>query len=492
MLQVLPSTASRAFRSALALLVAVLILRSPGFVFGILNIDEADYMLFGASLWHGGLPYRDLVEIKPPLGYLTYAPAGLFGGLSIYPMRALSVFWIWATALLLGAAARRFTKDEEVGFAAAWLSLLASLCEVPSFSGEAMMNLPFAGALYYWVRARENEGNAWHDALAGACIGVASLYRQQGAIAGIGLGLALLLRGRVGRVALMAAATLVPWGLAAGSYASIGELPAFLDWTLARNLAYAGKGAAGSALTRFLQSTVVCCGATILAWYFAARESVRARDLTGWGLILWLWLTWLPVAAGGRFYEHYYLQFVAPLAVLAAPGVVRAWRERKRAFIVGAAVLPVMGGLVFSYGRGIAGQYPAQEPKTLAIAAWLREHGKPGDRLFVWGHYTPIYTVSKMLPGTRYPNTSVHMGNFDPLHLPAAFDAAKYRSDADVRATVEDLQNRKPAWVVDTAPADIHGWSRFPLSAYPELRDSILAQYEEVARPGGAAVYRRR
>ena len=468
-------------------------LRSAGFVFGILNIDETDYALFGASLWHGEIPYRDLVEIKPPLGYLTYAPAGLFGAVSILPIRVLGVLWIFATALILREAARRWTKDEDAGWAAAWLSLLAGLCEVPSFGGEAMMNLPAAAALLFWVRARDRE-QLIDDVLCGICIGVASLYRHQGAIAGLALGMVLVFRLRVGRLLTMASATLLPWTVAAGCYAAIGQLPAFLDWSLARNLAYAGKGAAGGAMLRFTQSTLLCVGACIVPWVLAARRSLRPGDDTARGLSFLLWGTWLMVAAGGRFYEHYYLQFIPPLALLAAPEAAQLAREwpARRTIIALASALPVIGMLAFSYGRGIAGKYPAQEPRTVALASWLREHAAKGDRLFVWGHYTPIYYLSNLLPGTRYPNTSVHMGNFDPEHLPREFDAARYRSDADVRATVEDLEKRKPAWIADTSTADIHGWGRFPLNAYPELSRYINENYSEAGRPGGAAVYRRR
>ena len=119
------------------------------------------------------------------------------------------------------------------------------------------------------------------------------------------------------------------------------------------------------------------------------------------------------------------------------------------------------------------------------VAAYLREHTRPADALFVWGHYTPIYTLSGRLPGTRYPNCSLHMGHFDPLQVGSDFDPARYRSMPDVRATLADLESRRPAIVVDTAPADIHGWSKVPLAAFPELRSYIADHYEEVARPGG-------
>src|ERR1043166_9287553 len=104
-----------------ALLGAIALLRLPGFAFGVLNIDESDYLVYGEGILKGLLPYPDLVEIKPPLGYLTYA---LAGGLSIWPIRVLGVLWIFCTAMLLRAAARRWTGDESTGWAAAWMSVL--------------------------------------------------------------------------------------------------------------------------------------------------------------------------------------------------------------------------------------------------------------------------------------------------------------------------------------------------------------------------------
>src|SRR5258708_23394933 len=99
------------------LLAAICLLRLPGFVFGVLNIDESDYLTYAAGIWKGLLPYRDLVEIKPPLGYFTYA---LAGGLA-WPLRALAILWVFGTAMFLRAAARRWTGRREAGWGAGLL-----------------------------------------------------------------------------------------------------------------------------------------------------------------------------------------------------------------------------------------------------------------------------------------------------------------------------------------------------------------------------------
>jgi len=480
------------------LLGVIAVLRLPGFVFGVLNIDESDYLVYGAGILKGLLPYRDLVEIKPPLGYFTYA---LAGGLSIWPIRVLGVIWVLCTALLLRAAARRWTGSEEAGWAAAWLSILAGLVEVPAFGGEVMMNLPIAASIYFFARSRRPGGLL----LCGICVGLATLYRHHAVIAAVAFGTALLVRpaegwsGALGRVAALAAGVIAPWLAVAAGYAALGQLPAFLEWTIARNIGYASAANAGSALGRGAAEIALCLAAACVPWVLAARESLRPRADAVWrALSLMLWLTWLPVAAGGRFYEHYFLQFVPPLAMLAAPpaaALVARWREiapRMRAAALAGIAVPLALWLAFSWGRGIAGAYPGQEPRTRALAQWLRSNTAPTDTLFVWGHYSPIYTLSGRFPGTRYLNTSPHMGNFDPAHLPASFDPAQHRAQRDIEATLEDLDKRRPSWFVDTSPAGIHLWDRIPLWAFPELARYRDEHYVEVARPGGAPVYRRR
>lgn len=506
---------TRALRSTWVLFAALFVVRSAGFAFGILNIDESDYMVFGGAALQGELPYRDLGEVKPPLGYFTWIPAALFGGLHILPMRILGLFWVFANALVLRAAVRRWTRDETAASCAAWLSLLAALCELPSFGNEAMMNLPASLALLFFVRARTGGGRS-DDLVAGLFVGVASLYKLQAAIEGAALGGAALasalrvdvalsrkLREATLRGLLLVSGFLFPWAIALGAWAALGALSPFVDWVFVRSFAYAGQGAAGSRTARFAVSTLTCASATLVPWWLALRASRRSvtehgQDAVRLAGVAFLWLTWLPVSAGGRFYEHYYLQFVPALALVGAPIAAERLsqfhslsRLRKTAWALGCA-LPLLGLTGYSWARGLASGYPAQEPRAVAIGAFLRAHSQPGDRLFVWGHYTPLYVLAQLLPGTRYPNTSVHMGNFDPQHLPEDFDPEVTRSDRDVALTCEDLERRRPRFVVDTAPADLHNWSKIPLAKFPALREYLDAHYREIGRPGGAIVLERR
>jgi hypothetical protein len=154
-------------------------------------------------------------------------------------------------------------------------------------------------------------------------------------------------------------------------------------------------------------------------------------------------------------------------------------------------MLQVLGYFVGSLGFGMAGAYPAQNAQVRELADWLAQNSSPEERLFIWGHYSTIYFLAQRMPGTRYIYTSFHMGGFDSEHLPPKFDAAAYQSPKDVAATLQDLESNKPALVVDTAPANIHNWSKVPLQKFPELARYVEEHYRLIAHPAGAAVYRR-
>lgn len=487
----------------LLLLAAVAALRAPGFAAGIANLDECDFALFGRMVQAGAVPYRGVADIKPPLTYLAYhAAERLAGGPSFLAVHLLGVACVLATALLLRAAARAWTGDARAGWAAAFLSVLAIACESPATGAEILMNVPVAAGLLAAVRAARGDGRRF-DLLAGAALGLAALVKQQAGIGLAALGLAALLAARgggaaglrraAGRALALGAGFALPWA-AALLVAWRNDLPAFLDWVLARNLHQVSDARASSAL-RAAGAIGLCVGGTALAWALAVRRALRrGRDPVAAALALLLALTWIPVSIGGRFYEHYFLQFAPPLALLGAPELVRLlerWGELarwRRAAVAALAALPLLGSVGYATARLVRGDFPGQDPSARAIAAWLAGHTAPGDRVFLWGDYSAVYCLAERLPGTRYMRTAPHVGDFDPMQLPPG-QRFTYRSARDVALTLQDLAANRPAFVVDTAAGDLHGWARFPLAGSPELDRFVQERYALVAEPAGARVY---
>jgi 4-amino-4-deoxy-L-arabinose transferase-like glycosyltransferase len=485
------------WRLAALLLATVLLLRTVGLVFGVVDNDETDFLLVGKVLSTGGLPYVDAFDHKPPLLYLLFLPSAWLTW-RLWPMQLVAVVFVTATCLALERAATRWTGVRAAGVAAALGCALATACNVVSVNAELLLNLPASVALWCFVIAEEKPRLLFACGLA---IGLASLIKHQAGILLAAVALAELLpprRGAWGVLLLMLGFALL-WLVAIGLYAAHGQLAAFYEWNLTRNLHYLSHSF-GSPLVRFFLGTVAYgFGAAPLLWRFACRRSrgILGAPRTRAGLVLALWLTWIPVSLGGRFYNHYYLQFVPPLCLLAAAPAAALWRMRRRLprlqrrSALALVLLPVVTALSVHVGRGLAGQYPSQDPRTRAIADWLRAHTRPDERVVVYGHFTPVYQEAERLPGTRYIHTSQLFGNVDAMQLPTDVDATRLRAPADEAAFIDDLATRRAQWLVDTSPADIKSWSKLPLAALPSLARYVSAHYRKVASPGGAAVYSR-
>lgn len=489
-----------------AVLLALCLLRAVGLAVGAVNVDEIDFALVARALHRGAFLYRDIVDNKPPLTYLAFWPVTLVSSPTLLPMWPLGVAVALATCLTVRWASFRWTGDAETGWLGAWCAVLAMLCEVPSVNAELLMNLPAALALAFVVFARKG-GPAGRLALsAGLAVGVASLFKQQALFLVPALAVGLLWPEANGRMGMPRAAArllglglgaALPWLASALYFSAHQALPDFMEWVVASNVTYLGR-APGSALERLLLALLPAVGAPLLVWALAARESFVRPDAVRAMLVTALLSTWVPVCLGGRFYEHYFLQFVPPLAMLAAPGAARLARDWAklarpfRAVVLCLVLAPPLGYLGYCWWRADVDGYPTQDAKVRTLASWLRENTASQDTLFVWGDYAPVYWLANRSPGTRYIMTAVQAGNFDPGQLPPGFDVRPYREVEHVKRTLVDLETRRPAWVVDTAPADIHHWSAVPLSAFPELDSYVQSHYTQVANPAGAAVYRRR
>jgi hypothetical protein len=467
----------------LALLGAIIVVRIAGFIFGVVNLDEDEFCVVGSMICRGALDYVDIAEFKPPLTHLFFTPAGMFGGVSIWPMRIIGLLWTFAICYTAYKAASEWLKDEMAGRAAAILALLALCCEVPATNSELLMDLPLALALLYWVRS--------DDFKAGLFVGIASLFKHQGAILVGAFGLAAI--PKVRRWIPLSIGALLPWALAAGFWASRGHLGEFYEWMVLRNFFYA-QAASSFSWSNALTAIAVCVLGCALPWVLAIlnMRDVFNRGVIGRGVALGLWLTWIPVSAGGRFYEHYFMQFAPTLALTGAPLAAELWRSGRRTAMIALAALPLVGYLGYSLARGATGHYPNQDVKSREVSDWLRANTAATDKLFVWGHAPQIYYMSERHPGSRYLTAATHIGGFDPSQVAPDFDASKYQSPRDIQQLIDDLERSHAELFVDTAPASIHDWEKAPLERFTRLNDYVRKHFQPIATPAGAVIYRRK
>jgi hypothetical protein len=56
---------------------------------------------------------------------------------------------------------------------------------------------------------------------------------------------------------------------------------------------------------------------------------------------------------------------------------------------------------------------------------------------------------------------------------------------------MEDLERNKPVYIVDTTPANMHGYKNFPIEKYPLLANYVRENYIKEVELNGVVFYKR-
>src|SRR5438105_5507147 len=339
-----PPNSSLQFRLAvLGIVLLTVAIRLPSLLHPQPIDSEAMYSVVANEIVDGGRPYADAVERKPPLLFWTYAAifkvAGKFNWKAL-PIVAL----VWTLCAMAGLyVICRELFDRNTGLVAAffygvfqpWLTW-----KNLSFDAEMLMNLPI---IWAWAIAFRRSSSRLRPELfaAGALLGAAFLLKQPAAIAAVPLGIYLLLPSyRASRSLPRINSIIQEAMLTAGFFAVLGLVTIVLwkqrilhdafYWTIADHDVPHVIWQQGIVIT------LTCLGACLP---LAISAMVACRDKNEiWAgktaertaLLGLLVASAIGAAAGARFYPHYYVQLIPPLALLAAPYYARFWSRMIR------------------------------------------------------------------------------------------------------------------------------------------------------------------
>ncbi len=503
------------------------ILRAPSFFVHVFDPDEADFAANAAVLLDGGKPYVDFFEKKPPAIYYTYLAVFLLKNDMRLVHLLVALIVVLETLLVYGAAREVF--DRRTALFAAFLFAVFSPSYVDkdmlSAHCEVIMNLPLLAGMALMLRA-ERRGRIGLYLSVGALFGLATLVKHQGGINLLvawayllALKPALLGRRRfragLRPAALVGAGYALPILGTAGLFWAAGLWQPFFEMNVIRNLSYIDHGSSSLNFPlRFLARVPPFLLATAPLWYFAQRQARRwwteARDPESEGresaalrllLPLWLLAVFVPVSIGGRFYTHYFVQFYPPLALAACYGaslffsgdsLAELLSGRRRKLTAAFAAFVVVGFSVAAWVRISRQSYDGVRDFPRKVAEHVRRNTDPSEKIFVWGHFSMLYYFSKRLPASRFVYCDTLAGAVmagwpepEPKH-----DGA-YIVQKDWDALMADFKKTPPALVVDTSPADVKGWSRWPPERYPRLMAYLDEWYELDGVVEKMRVYRR-
>lgn len=466
--------------------------------------DEHMYSVVAHEIIDGGKPYLDAIERKPPLLFYTYA--SIFSVAGKYNWHALHLFAIlWTLATMAGLyRIGRELFDVPTGLIAALLYSLfqpAVSFKNIQFNGELLMNLPIVWA---WAIAFSPEQSRYRFSLffAGLLGCVAFLLKQPAAIASVPLGLYLLLpsyrksRGltkadSIRHFAIFAAGFAATLGLMGVVLSEQGILREALYWTIADH------ASPHFFVERFVRSTLIFVAATLplllgAAWSHDCFWPDKSAE--------WIALTMLAVAsavgviAGGRFYSHYYIQFIPAFALLAAP----VFRQLSLGRITGRSrwilyrfLTPVWLVLTLLVFPLMKWRELRQHREPSEAGRYLSEHHSLNERLFVWGQDPGIYLEARMRPACRYVTTFpltgyVFGGPVEGLDtrsriLPGAWDNLE-----------ADFNRHPPAYIVDVQKSTADHPAQYPMKEFPILQRIVAQEYDVATRIAEGTIYRRR
>jgi hypothetical protein len=478
---------------AAAVAVVVVVAHVPAFFHRLLDGDEAIYGSIAALMSLGGRLYAEGgVDNKPPGIFWVYAAT--FHVTGTYQMTAIHLVGLivmLATCSLLFVIGRSL-YGVRAGLLAALIYGILTAAGNPRLlasNTEIFMMLPLTASFLLMLRRQW----LW----SGALLVAAGAFRQVAAVNLLLVPLAIVLMEpppkRLRAFALFAGGLAGALLLAAALLAATGSLIGFWDWTIQTLYGYAALNwtpalvwmrAQDSVVPFVLSAVVVWVAAISFAWRW--KRLPPAAQL----IVAWLAVSIPGSLAGGHLSWHYFIQVMGPLALLAAFAIDRALDTSRRRWVTAVAIaglaLPMAGWGVFDLvADPLTYDFRAPVPAHEAVAAYIRAHTRPEDRVFVWGDWPALYLESDRIMASRFP------GFLRGFARGSALPPNNWDTSAAVWPALQaDLMLHPPALIVDTAaPANWSDFSMYPMSNYPVLAQFVAARYHVIATLDGVAIY---
>ncbi|MFC0590836.1 ArnT family glycosyltransferase [Novosphingobium aquiterrae] len=493
-----------ALTAALILALAVLATQFLSVGREVIDPDESTFILMGADVAKGHLPFVEQFDLKPPMIFLAIGAVLAVFGKSIVAVRLLGDAMLLGTAVLVFLFARRLTS--------AWSAL--------------------AGALLYVAFASLDLGQPTYSELPALLFGMAALAvlahspvtMQRAALGGLLLSLAVLSRTNLyplplvfGALLLFAAMRkrstadprawlafglggLVPVALLIAVYALAGHLDllklAMIDVPLAYSQQVGVLAAVRENVTQFYVITtmepLIVVPFVLMALLglalAAARLTFPAQRQESWRLtVLLLALAALLVslALSGAVYPHYWLQVLPVLAVFCAIGI--GFVAQLRLGLIAAlalTLLPLGAALGERLPQSLAvARNPEASADRFEVAAAARHIAASGVRHpSVWPWRNQL--IDWYLDAPQLSKVGVQPENIARPPIASPLAAHGYIG----RDEVGRLLVLKPDFVVTDAKGKGIEWLR----ATGQPVDAWLADnYRRDAQFGDVVVYRR-
>lgn len=456
-----------------------------------LDRDEGTYAVIGQEILNGAIPYRDAIEIKPPGIFYIFATIMAFGD-TVEHIRICTAIYTLFTVMAAYLLARLLGGVRAGLIAALLCGIFTSgpIVEGIGSNTEVFMLLPVLAGTFFLFKGIDS-GRRFHFIMSGLCFALAVFVKTVAAPVYLLAFLFIPFARRPFRGWLTTIADMVLFAASAILLVIVfyiylklnGAWNDCIHWTITFNKSF-GRATleefSGRLLSRgvntakeFLLLWVVAL--LTICWQFRKRMTVKTWFMTGL-----VFATFIGVCMPGKFWPHYFLPMVPPLAVISGVGVAQLTYRR--------GIVPVIGLFTFAalFIPTILADYPyyVASPedvsrmkysgndvfvKAAQVARYVKERTRVGDYIFQWGFEPEIY----VLAGRRPPNRFI-------CHM--YVDAGPDKNVA-IRDLVTSILSKRPKYIIVQS-----GREKWP--GFLDLSVIITAYYHLETAIDGYTIYR--
>ncbi|KKQ96942.1 MAG: hypothetical protein UT24_C0002G0049 [Candidatus Woesebacteria bacterium GW2011_GWB1_39_12] len=407
----------------------VFILRIPSLFEPYSYGDEMIYLTLGEAIRRGIPLYSGIHDNKPPLLYVMAAIAG-----NLFWFKAILTLWILVTIFIFWKLSETLfpkkIKTQQVATAIFALLTTIPLLEGNIVNAELFMIGPTILGFYLLLSKKLTRNNLF---ISGMLFSISTLFKFPAvfdvpAIIFIWLVTEKKLNKKIlfeigKRVLILGLGYLAPITLTVIWFWLKGALNEYLVAAFLQNVGYLSSFRPGDLQKPFLvrnaplllRTGIVLAG-TIILFIKKRRLSREFIFATSW-----LLFSLFAVTLSERPYPHYFIQSVAPVALLFA--ILFTYQKKEQVFAIIPLALTFLVPFYFRfwyyptfpyYARFVKltlGQmskndylatFGSQVPTNYKIADFLISLTKPYEKIFVWGESSPIYALSRRFPPGKY------------------------------------------------------------------------------------------
>lgn len=497
----------------LLILLTILVSRSTTLFTAMINDEEA-FVAFARVLLHGGTPYVDVVDNKPPgLFYWYEIILKLFGDSNVMAVHVVAMVWVALTCLVIYAIGKKIYSREGGYFAALCYAIFTTTYTPPYLDANVSLisALPLVLSFFLLLKWVEDDKMMWLF-LSGLFGALAFSVKQQTLlqvpftllifaylyVAGFKRRLGMLL---CGALSYLAGFLLVTFCILGVLYYQ-GALIPFYDATWKASLSYINLGETyGSYWHRVFLRAGTYLLATSPLWVALICKMFRRTIKPPFAAILWLWfLANIPaVTTGGRFYSHYFIQLLPAACLIGGIQFSEWWgapMRRNRVLIVVVLSLFTLGWMLPRvFYQPLADRYGFHNLRVEEkIGSYLKEKMSREGRLFVWGVDPSIYVLADRDPASRFLMSDSLVGRSPGIQetQQGAANTDSMIVANDWIALFDDFSRHPPQYVVDCASGNLRDYAKFPINKFPRLHDYISNYYDKETTIEGVDIYRRK